>query len=422
MVKEVDGIQNIVVMKILLINHYAGSKEYGMEYRPYYLACEWIKQGHQVTIAGASFSHLRLKNPDVKNDYQEEYIEGVRYIWFKTPEYEGSLKRIMNILTFMLKLRNYSKRLSREVNPDLVIASSTYPLDNYLAHKIAKNSGAKYTYEIHDLWPLSPMLIGGYSKYHPFIWVMQKAEDYAYRHVDKVVSLLWNTERHCVEHGLASGKFVCVPNGYFPEEWTEDKFHQELPAEHQKIFDSLKGKIIVGFAGGFAASGNVITLVRSAVELKNRDDIHFVLVGKGPELPSYNKLIKENNLSNITILPAVSKNLIPAVNSHFDIAHLGGLHSELHQYGTSYNKMTDYMLCSLPIVQSVDEPGSVVERVGCGIRVEAENAKAVAEAIVKLADMTEAERTAMGKKGKEYVENNLPWSKLAEDFLKPFLS
>lgn len=409
-------------MNILLINHYAGSKEYGMEYRPYYLAMEWVKQGHSVTIVGATFSHLRLRNPEVPTDYYKENIEGIQYIWLTTPAYVGSIARIRNILVFVRKLYKYSVRLVQDVKPDLVIASSTYPLDNYPAHKIAKMAGAKYTYEIHDLWPLSPMLIGGYSKYHPFIWVMQKAEDYAYKHVDKIVSLLWNAEDHCKEHGLGSGKFVCVPNGYFPEEWTDDKICLPLPDEHQNAFNSLKGKTIVGFAGGFAASGNVITLVKSAVELKNRNDIHFVLVGKGPELPSYEKVIKDNNLSNITILPSVPKKLIPAVNKHFDIAHLGGLHSVLHKYGTSYNKMTDYMLSGKPIVQSVDEPGSVVERVGCGIRVEAENAKAVAEAIVKLADMTPEDRKAMGKKGKEYVENNLPWSKLSEDFLKPFES
>lgn len=409
-------------MNILLINHYAGSKEYGMEYRAYYLAKEWVKQGHEVTIVAATFSHLRLKNPTIDKDYQSEMIEGVKYIWLKTPSYEGALKRILNMGTFVRKLYKYANQLANDVQPDLVIAASCYPLDNYPAYKIAKMTGAKYTYEVRDIWPLSPKLIGGYSDYHPFIWVMQKAEDFAYKHVDKIISLLWNAEGHMLERGLPKGKFVCVPNGYYPEEWSKDKFKLPLPDEHQKVFESLNGKIIVGFAGGFAASGNVITLVKSAVELKNRSDIHFVLVGKGPELPSYEKVIYENNLSNITILPAVPKNLIPAINSHFNIAHLGGLHSELHQYGTSYNKMTDYMLCSLPIVQSVDEPGSVVERAGCGIRVEAENVKAVAEAIAKLADMTPEERKAMGRKGKEYVEKNLSWSKLAEDFLKPFQS
>ena len=82
--------------------------------------------------------------------------------------------------------------------------------------------------------------------------------------------------------------------------------------------------------------------------------------------------------------------------------------------------MTDYMLSGKPIVQSVDEPGSVVERVGCGIRVDAENAKAVAKAIEKIAALSSEERKVMGEKGKEYVEKNLPWNKLAEEFLKPF--
>lgn len=407
-------------MNILLINHYAGSPEYGMEFRPYYLAREWVKQGHNVTIIGATFSHLRLKNPDVKEDYAFEDIDGIRYIWFKTPAYGGSIARIKNMLVFMRKLYKYSRRLVEDVKPDLVIASSTYPLDNYPAYKIAKMASAKYTYEIHDLWPLSPMLIGGYSKWHPFILVMQRAEDFAYKHVDKVVSLLWNTEEHCKERGLPPDKFICIPNGYNPEEWSDDKRNLPLPEEHRKAFEHLSDKIMVGFAGGFAASGSVITLVQAAVELKDRGDIHFILVGKGPEKESYEKIINDNDLKNISILPAVPKNLIPAINSHFDIAHLGGLHSELHQYGTSYNKMTDYMLSEKPIVQSVDEPGSVVERVGCGIRVEAENANAVAEAISKLAAMTSEERAAMGAKGKKYVEMNLPWSKLAENFLKPF--
>lgn len=395
---------------------------YGMEYRAYYLAKEWVKAGHSVTIVAASFSHLRLKNPDVKKDFQIEMIDGIKYIWIKTPPYEGSFKRILNMGTFVFKVNRYVKRLAKEEKPNLVIAGSCYPLDNYASYKIAKLAGSKYTYEVRDIWPLSPKLIGGYSDHHPFIWVMQKAEDFAYKHVDKVVSLLWNAEKHMLERGLPEGKFVCVPNGYYPEEWTEDKFELPLPKEHQKTFNELEGKTIVGFAGGFAASGNVISLVKAAAKLKNRTDIHFVLVGKGPELQAYEKVIAEEQLNNISILPAVPKSLIPAVNKHFDMAHLGGLHSELHQYGTSYNKMTDYMLCSLPIVQSVDEPGSVVERVGCGIRVEAENVDAIAKAIVQIADMSPEERKVMGKKGQEYVEKNLPWKKLAEDFLVPFES
>jgi hypothetical protein len=30
-------------VRILYLNHYAGSPRYGMEYRPYYLAREWVR-------------------------------------------------------------------------------------------------------------------------------------------------------------------------------------------------------------------------------------------------------------------------------------------------------------------------------------------------------------------------------------------
>lgn len=408
------------MMNILLINHYAGSNEYGMEYRPYYLGREWVKQGHNVTIVAADYSHLRLKQPQVSHDLQEEIIEGIKYIWIKTPSYEGTVSRILNMMSFICKLNKYAKQLAKKEQPHLVVASSTYTLDNYPAYQIAKLAGAKYTYEVHDIWPLSPMLIGGYSKHHPFIWIMQRGEDYAYKHVDKVISLLWNSEEHMKERGLAGGKFVCIPNGYNPDDWTEEVFSLPLSKIHQEEFDRLDGKLIVGFAGGFAASGSVETLIKAAALVKDKLNIHFVLVGKGPVQETYEQIIKDKNLLNVSILPSVPKSLVPAIIKHFDIVFLGGTHSKLHQYGTSYNKMTDYMLSAKPIIQAVDEPGSIVERNSCGIRIEAENALEVAESILKLSSMTAEERTIMGEKGRQYVMANLPWSKLAEDFVAAF--
>lgn len=407
-------------MNILYIEHYVGSPTYGMEFRPYYLSREWVKQGHHVTIIGSSFSHLRQRNPEVIKDFQEEIIDGIKYVWLKGNAYEGSISRVRNILSFVWKLQRNAKRIASLFKPDLVIASSTYPLDNIPAHKIAQMVGAKHVYEIHDLWPLSPMLIGGYSKYHPFIAIMQYGEDYAYKHVDKVVSLLWNAEKHCKERGLAEGRFVCVPNGYNPEEWTDAKFSLPLPETYTRVFDNLKEKIIVGFAGGFAASGALDTVLKAAEVLKERDDLHFVLVGKGPEESNYRKFIEERGLTNVTLLPAVPKELVPSVLTHFDIMPICGGHSPLHQYGSSPNKLTDCMLSSLPIIYSVDEPGCLVERVGCGYRVEAENIEEMANAITRLSDMTAEERRAMGKKGMIYAHEKLQWSILADDFVNSF--
>ena len=405
-------------MNILYIFHYAGSPEYGMSFRPYYMAREWVKQGHNVTIIASSFSHLRQKNPTVKKDFQEEMRDGIRYIWLKGNEYGGSIARIRNIASYVWKLQRNAKKIARQFKPDLVIASSTYPLDNVPAHKIAKKAGAKHCYEAHDIWPLSPMVIGGYSKWHPFILVMKWAENFACRKADKVISLLWNSEDHYKGCGLKEGNFACVPNGFAADEWDPQATSLPLPEEHQQLFDSLKDKIVVGFAGGFAASGAMETFIEAANIFKQESKLAFVMVGKGPEKENYEKLIEKYGLNNIYILPAVPKKLIPAINSHFDIAYMGGVHSVLHKYGTSYNKMTDYMLAGRPIIQAIDEPGSIAERTGCGIQVEAEKPQLIAHEIIRLAMLTKEERKEMGEKGKIYALENLEWGTLSKRFLQ----
>lgn len=409
-------------MNILLINHYMGGLKYGMEYRPYYLAKEWVKMGHQVTLVGASFSHLRIQQPVVttNKDFEEETVEGINYIWIKTPAYESTFARIQNIFVFVCKLWKYSRKISEFVKPDLVVASSTYPLDIYPARKIAKTAGAKLCYEVHDLWPLSPKLIGGYSSWHPFIIVMQLAENYAYKHVDKVISLLWNSEQHMREHGLAEGKFKCIPNGYCKEDWENLNLKEEIPQTHKLLFKQLENKIIVGFAGGFAASGSLDTLVKAAALLKEHDNLAFVLVGKGPEQEYLEKLVKERSLANTFFLPAVKKIQIPRIVAYFDVAFIGGIHSFLHKYGTSANKLTDYMLSAKPIIQAIDEPNSVIERVKCGICVEAENERLVADAILELTGMTREKREKMGEGGRKYALENLEWGILAKQFLDEF--
>lgn len=408
-------------MNILLVNHYIGSPYYGMDFRPYYISKEWVKMGHTVTMVGASQSHIRRIQPTVKDDLTIEMIDGIQYVWIKTPAYDksSSVKRINNILSFVSKASKYAHKLADLAKPDWVIASSCYPLDIYPSRRIAKIAGAKLCFEVHDIWPLTPMLLGGYSKYHPFILIMQMAENYMCHHTDKIVSLLWNAEEHYREHGF-KGKFYCVPNGYCKDEWRDEAFSLELPDEHCKEIEHLKNenKIIVGFAGGFAVSGAVDILVQAASYIKNRDDIHIVLVGKGPELDNYKNIIQENKLTNISILPEVPKHLVPAIVSRFDIGYLGGRHSILHKYGTSYNKMTDYMLCCIPIIQAVDEPGSAIERVKCGIRIEAENPELLANSIIEIVSLPVEERREMGRKGKEYVVSNLEWAVLAKRFLE----
>ena len=401
-------------MNILMISHYAGAPQYGMEFRSYYMAREWVRIGHRVTVVGAAFSHLRKVQPPVGH----ETLEGVNYLWLPTTHYEGNgIKRVLSMFQFCCQVYKHSRELI-DFKPDIVIASSVYTFDLYPCRHIARRTGAKLVYEVHDLWPLSVITIGGYSRKHPFILMLQHCENYAYRHCDMVVSILDKAFPHMQRHGLSEDRFCCVPNGYLKEEW-ENIDNISIPKEHEELLTRLhqEGKIIVGFAGGHTQSTAMDVLLDAAGLLKERSNLAFVLVGNGPQKTELMTKAKNENLSNVFFLPPIDKNSIPKLLQQFDICYAGGIHSSLHRYGTSFNKIIDYMLAAKPIVKSVDEPGCEVERVGCGIQVEAENASQVRDAIVTLANMSEEERENMGAKGQKYATENLEYHALSQQFI-----
>ena len=401
-------------MNIFLINHYAGSPKMGMEYRPYYLAQEWIRMGHDVTILVATHSHIRQYNPEQKEDLLEENIDGIRYIWVKTPSYKGNgIGRIKNMFAFIQKTLYKASYFAKNYQPDVVIASSTYPSDNYVARKIAKLSKAKYIYEVHDLWPLSPMELGGMSKFHPFITTMQHGENFAYRKADAIISMLPKTQEHMQSHGLDLSKWHYIPNGVILDEWNNK---EELNNNTKSTIESIKTKYktTVAYAGTLGLANALESLVLSA---KDITDVGFVIVGKGPEKENLMKLIKKEKLNNVFILDAISKQEIPSLLELFDFLYIGLQSQALFRFGISPNKLIDYMMAAKPIIQAIDAGNNVVKEVGCGIDVKPEEPKAIVNSIKKLTSLSEEELEKMGQNGKEFVLKNHDYRILAKQFI-----
>lgn len=400
-------------MNILIFNHYAGSPYHGMEFRPYYLAAELIKKGHSVTIVASTQSHIRKVNPDFEQCFTEENIDGIRYIWIKTRKYNGNaIKRIFNMLDYLRGLYKLLPRLQKE-NPDAVIASSTYPLDNYPAYKLARKTGAKYIYEVHDLWPLSPQKLGGYSKYHPFIAVMQAAENFAYKHVDKVISILPCAEEHMKNHGLKAGKFVHIPNGiYLPE--------VENPEPLNAEFDALlpKDKTIVGYCGTLGVANALHNLVEVARSVeKSNPELFFAIVGTGPEKDRLNALIQKYELANIKIYNAIPKKQVQSFLQKCSIIVILWNDSDLYKYGISPNKIFDYMYSGKPVIQAVNAGNDIPKEAKCGFSCDTTPA-AIEAALLRMHHLPEGEKNGMGNNGHDFVIKNHSYEVLAQQFVQ----
>ena len=156
----------------------------------------------------------------------------------------------------------------------------------------------------------------------------------------------------------------------------------------------------------------------AAKALDGKPSIAFVLIGTGSEKDSLIELANSHKQSTIFFLPPVSKNAIPDLLAYFDILYAGGVSSILHRYGTAFNKITDYMLAAKPIVFAVDEPNSLVETVGCGVQVPAENVPEITKALDTLVSMTQEQRNSIGTKGFEYAKKELGYSLIAKKVME----
>ncbi len=401
-------------MRILLVNHYAGHPRLGMEYRPFYLAREWQNQGHEVEIVACSESHVRQKKPTLKGWKTHQTIDDVSYTWLKSFRYNGNgVGRLFNMGLFVLRLWIYGRFFVKKPF-DVVIASSTYPLDVYPCHNLARRWNAKFVFEVHDLWPLSPIELGGISPKHPLMKLFQHAEDYGYEHCDSLVSMLPCTLEHMLDHGLKKDKFHHVPNGVVKEDWEN---RENLPELHQKAINDLKAKnsFLVAYAGAHGEANDLESLLNAAELLK--EGTHIVLVGQGPEKRRLIDHAKKLNLKNVTFLPAIQKHQIPTFLEQMNALYIGLAPQPLFRFGVSPNKLMDYMMAGKPIVYAIESGNHPVIEYGCGLETPPGNPKKLAQAIENIKSLKPEERVDMGRKGQQAVNQYFDYSKLAEKFL-----
>lgn len=386
-----------------------------MVYGQYHLAKEWVRQGHRVTIVAASYSHIRQVQPHVESRVTEDYIDGIRYLWIRTPAYcpSSKLGRVWSIVSFTVQCWFAPLPVSQA---DLIICSSHHPFAILPSRKLAKKFCAKLVFEVRDLWPLTLIELGGANPKHPFIRLMQYSENHAYKVSDKVVSVLPAADRHMIQHGMIGKKFLFVPNGI---EISIGDGREELPPSYKKQLEALKreGKLLIGYAGKVGLS-NVLEPLIDAISECEDDAIHVVILGEGEFLHRLRAKVDKSNLTGkVTFLEPVSRAQVNEFLEYLDIAYVGYMRQRMYRFGVSPTKVNDYMLAKLPIIYAVDAPGNTVAESGAGITCPPEDSAAIRSAILELRDLGEDARKEIGFRGKKWLIENRNYVVLAKQFL-----
>jgi len=163
----------------------------------------------------------------------------------------------------------------------------------------------------------------------------------------------------------------------------------------------------VTFAGNIGAAQDFRTILSAAELLKDQTEINWVIIGDGRMFTWVKRQVIKRGLSKtVHLLGRYPAKAMPRFFALSDVL-LVTLKKEPIFALTIPSKVQSYLACSKPIVAALDGEGArVVKEAGAGMACNAENPKALAEAVLKLYNIPKADRKEMGKKGRSYFEKH----------------
>ena len=393
-------------MNIWLINHYAVPPKYYPLARQTYFAKYLMAMGHTVTIFAASSVHNSTMNLITDGrKWREETVDGVHYVYIKCCDYQGSgLKRIYNICEFAWKLPGVCKHFEK---PDAIVATSMPPTSCAMGVHLGRKWGCKTVAEIADLWPESIVAFGIAGPHNPAVTALRRLEKWIYKKADAVVFTMEGAYDYIVEQGwekeIPRSKVHHINNGVDLAQFDYNRDHFQL--DDPDLNDPATFKAI--YTGSIRPANNPELLIDCAKHLLQYPDIRLLVYGGGENLDELRQTCETQGLTNCIFKGSVPKKNIPYILSkgdlnllNYDLKSIG-----VFKYGSSQNKLFDYMASGRPILSNVSIAYSLIQKYHCGQDDTLPDAKAYANAVLKFYHMDAAARRTMGANARRAAED-----------------
>jgi glycosyltransferase involved in cell wall biosynthesis len=364
-------------------------------------------RGHNVTVIASPVSYLTgaeaKGTPPVSAKMGGERIEILRAYTYNAL-HKSFVHRVFAFVSFMIS--SFVLGLSVK-NVDVVWGTSPPIFQGATAWALARLKGAKFLFEVRDLWPDFAIAVG-VLKNPVLIKMSLWLEKFLYTRADWMMVNSPAYAPHVTGRGARG--VTLIPNGADPE-----MFDPLAKGESFRQKNNLENTFVALYAGAHGMS-NDLDVVLDAAKLLEGSPVHIVFLGDGKEKPHLQARAAQMGLRNVSFLPPVPKSEMGAALAGSDacIAIL----KPIEEYKTTYpNKVFDYMAAGRPVALVIDGViREVVEAAQCGIFCPPGDAATLANGLRQLAE-NPAEARAMGLRGRAYLEQNFSREALAEQLV-----
>jgi glycosyltransferase involved in cell wall biosynthesis len=304
-----------------------------------------------------------------------------------------AVNMVFNYLSFVASASVIGPWLLRGQCFDVVFVYGNSPILQAIPGIVLKQlKGAKLVTWVQDLWPQS-LEVTGFVRNRHLLSTVGAVVRWIYRRND----LLLVQSRAFV--GSVKKMAGNTPVEYHPnpgEIAFEDQVTQRAPAL------SLAPGFNVVFAGNFGTVQALETVLEAARLLQEHPDIQFTLVGSGARSEWLRAAVAERGLTNVHLPGRFGAEDMPAILAQASALLVTLTRSPILAQ-TVPSKVQAYLAAGRPIIACIDGEGArVVEEARAGVACPAEDAPALARAVLCLHDTSAEERLSMGAAGRRY--------------------
>ena len=397
-------------MKIIYYHQYFKPPSYAGGTRSYEMAKNLIEQGHSVTIVCGEKPNLNLP-PTKKANISRGFIDGIDVVQIALP-YSNKFGLVKRSIIFM-KFAINGIQIAMTEEYDLLLASST-PLTAGIPGifmKIFGRNKRKFVFEVRDLWPELPKALG---MMNPFLlWGMSILEKFCYLKADGCIGLSPGICDGIAKRSQPNKRITLVPNGCDLEMFQPGK------RENLNLSGIKKNDTVAVFTGSHGIANGLHAVLNAASELKRmkREDIVLVFIGDGKTKAGLVERAINEGLDNCRFFDPIPKNELSNIISNADVGMMILANVPAFYFGTSPNKFFDYISSGLPVL--INYPGwlaNLIKENNCGIVVEPDNPKALANSLIYLADNSSI-RKEFGINARKLAEDSFSRKHLSKKFV-----
>ena len=321
------------------------------------------------------------------------------------PRKRGSaLHLFLNYLSFVVSAIAFGPVLLRGRRYDAILVYANSPILQAIpAIWLAWIKGAKLVTWVQDLWPES-LRATGFVRNQKILAAVAALIRWIYRKNDL---LLVQSQAFIEPVQSMAGK---TPVVYHPN--PGELAFTEI-GSIGTVALQLEAGFNVVFAGNLGTVQALDMVLAAAQLLRSEKNVRFVLVGSGSRSAWLQQEIQRLGLENVKLAGRFPPSDMPGILSQAS-ALLVSLVSDTVISQTVPSKVQAYLAAGRPIIASLDGEGArVVVEAGAGIACPAENANALAAAVIRLRDAPPEMLEQMSRNGQRYYEENFNPERLA---------